>query len=147
LIGVFMKKAWFLVPGTLALILAATPMISGFNNPAIADEAQTGEWHHGGFWQKLNLTDDQKAQIKQIRDSAKQQLDTVFTADQKAQLQQARTQHIKPTLNLTDDQKAQLKQIHSSIESQINAVLTPEQQQQLQQLRSQHNQRHLQHSS
>lgn len=142
-----MNKAWFLVPGTLTLILAATPMIPGFNNPAIADQAQTGEWHHGGFWQQLNLTDDQKAQIKQIRDSAKQQIDAVFTDEQKTQLQEARTQHTKPTLDLTDDQKAQLKQIHSSTESQINAVLTPDQQQQLQQLRSQYNQRHLQPSS
>lgn len=135
-----MKKALFLLPGALVVMFAAVPMIHGFNNAAVAVPAHAGEWH--GAMEKLNLTPDQKAQIKQIRESAKQQTDAVLTSEQKTQLQQARQQHTKPQMNLSDDQKAQLKKIHESTESQINAVLTPQQQQQLQQMRAQHHQEH-----
>ncbi len=142
-----MKKALFLLPGVVAVMFAAAPIISGHNSTALADQARTGGWHGHDALEKLNLTDSQKTQIKQIRESAKQQMDAVLTSDQKTQQQQARLQHTRPKLNLSDDQKAQLKQIRQSTESQINAVLTPQQQQQLQQLRSQKHQQHSEHSS
>ncbi|MBR8839085.1 MAG: hypothetical protein DSM106950_35070 [Stigonema ocellatum SAG 48.90 = DSM 106950] len=126
-----MKKALFLLPGAIAVMLAVVPMISGYNNVAVAGPG------HEGQWKALNLTADQKTQIKQIRDSAKQQMDAVLTPDQKALQQQARQQHTRPKLNLTDDQKAKFKTIHDSTESQINALLTPTQQQTYQQLRAQ----------
>jgi len=36
---------------------------------------------------KLNLTDAQKEQIKQIQEETRQKIDAVLTADQKAQLE------------------------------------------------------------
>lgn len=126
-----------LLPGTLMFMLAVSPAIPYFSNVA---QAQTGHEHK--WSDQLGLTDAQKEQIKQIRDNAKQQLDNIFTSDQKTELQQARQQHTKPNLNLTDDQKAQIKKIRQDSESQINALLTPEQQQKLQQMRQQRWQRH-----
>ena len=135
-----MKRALFLLPGALAVMFAAAPIIPGFNNAAVASPTHAGKWH--GAMEKLNLTPDQRAQIKQIRQSAKQQIDAILTPEQKTQRQQARQQHTKPPMNLSADQKAQIKQIHESTESQINAVLTPQQQQELQQMRVQHHQEH-----
>ncbi len=135
-----MKRVLFLLPGVVAVIFAAAPMIPGFHNAAVASPAHAGEGH--SEMDKLNLTSDQKAQIKQIHQSAKQQIDAILTPEQKAQQQQARQQHTKPQLNLSADQKRQLKQIRESTESQINALLTPQQQQQLQQMHAQHHQQH-----
>ncbi|SRR5579883_1217607 len=141
-----MKKALFLLAGVVAVMFAVAPLIPEFNNAVIADPVPAIEGHDGGIMEKLNLTDAQKTQIKQISESSKQQIDAVFTTEQKAQLQQARLQHTRPTLNLSDEQKAQLKQIYSSTQSQMNAVLTPEQHEQIQQLLNQWNQSHRQHS-
>ncbi len=143
-------KAAFLLPGVIALTLAAAPIIAPLIAPANAQDTQNTQDHHqwkkGGFWDKLNLTPDQKNQIKQIRESAKQQRDAIFTPEQKTALQQARQQHKRPQLNLSSDQKAQLKQIHESTRSQIKALLTPQQQQQLEQMRAQWKQNHPGHS-
>jgi periplasmic protein CpxP/Spy len=127
------KKALFLLPGALMLMFAASPLIPSFTNPAIAQNAPT-KGEHGKKWEKLNLSADQKAKIKTIRDSAKQQMDGILTAEQKAQLQQAKQTRQRPNLNLTADQKAQMKTIRESTETQIKALLTPEQQQQLEKM-------------
>lgn len=119
------------LPGTLALMLAVSPVIPSFTKAAVA-----GQGHRQG-WEQLNLTDTQKAQIQQYRQAEKQQLDGVFTAEQKAQLQQARQQHQRPKLNLDDNQKAQLKAIHQQTETNILGVLNPDQVQKLQELRQQ----------
>jgi len=83
-------------------------------------------------WNQIKLTDAQKAQIKQIEDSSRQQIDTIYTPQQKEQLRTAQPQHQKPNLNLSAEQTAQLKAIHQNVEKQIQAVFTPEQLQQLQ---------------
>lgn len=41
-------------------------------------------------WQSLNLTEAQKSQIQSIKNSSRQQMDAVFTPEQKAKLQQMR---------------------------------------------------------
>ena len=41
-----------------------------------------------GPWKDLNLTEQQKAQIKQIRDSSKQQIEAILTPEQQAKLKQ-----------------------------------------------------------
>ena len=130
-------KALLLLPGTLALMLATSPLIPGFTSAAVAQSMQR-QGHGQGWESQLNLTDAQKAQIRQYRQSERQQSDAVFTSDQKAQLQAARQNHTKPTLNLSNDQKAQLQSIHQQTESQIQSVLTPDQQQQYQQWKQSH---------
>jgi|SRR5579883_1865884 Spy/CpxP family protein refolding chaperone len=130
-------KTLFVLPGTIMLMLAILPVIPYFNNAADAQPAQAQRWG-----KQLNLTDAQKEQIKQIHESAKEQIDAILTQDQKDQLQQARQQHTRPSLNLSDEQKAQIKKIRQDAQSQIEALLTPEQQQQLQQWHQQRWQRH-----
>jgi periplasmic protein CpxP/Spy len=45
-----------------------------------------------GPWKDLNLTEQQKAQIKQIRDSSKQQIQAILTPEQQAKLKQLHEQ-------------------------------------------------------
>jgi periplasmic protein CpxP/Spy len=49
--------------------------------------------HQRGLYKALNLTADQKAQMKQIRAAAKVQIDNVYTPQQKTTLQQFRASH------------------------------------------------------
>jgi protein CpxP len=113
------------------LMLAASPVIFSSNHRAVAAPAheQTGRWET-----RLNLTDAQKTQIKQIHESARTQINGILTPDQQTKIQQAKQQHTRPQLNLTDDQKAKIRAIKQNSQSQIKALLTPAQQQQLQQL-------------
>jgi protein CpxP len=132
-------KALFLMPGAIMLMLATPPVIFSFTHAAVAAPSH----EHGGGWEtKLNLTDAQKAQIKQIHESSEQQINAILTPDQQAQKQQGRQQHQRTKLNLSDDQKAKIKAIRQGADSQIQALLTPAQQQQLQQLRQQRSQHH-----
>lgn len=52
---------------------------------------QAGKARHDR-WASLNLTDDQKAKIKAIRDAQKTKMQAVFTPAQQQQLQQMRAQ-------------------------------------------------------
>jgi Spy/CpxP family protein refolding chaperone len=64
---------------------------------------------------ELNLTDDQKAKIKDIFASAKTKREAVWN-----------------DASLTDDQKkAKMKELHVDTKAKVNEVLTPEQQTQL----------------
>ncbi len=123
------------------LMLATSPVIFSFTDAAIAAPSHQ---HTGGWQNKLNLTDAQKAQIKQIHESTQKQINAILTPDQQAQKQQARQQHTRSKLNLSADQKAQIKKIRQVAESQIEALLTPAQQQQRQQLRASRQQHHQQ---
>jgi Spy/CpxP family protein refolding chaperone len=59
---------------------------------AAKQQAQQGGQRRGykKVWQSLNLTDAQKSQIQAIKNSSRQQMDAVFTPEQKAKLQQMR---------------------------------------------------------
>ena len=129
--GFMNKKALLLLPGAIALMFAASPLLPGSTKAALAD---TGHAHRGGHgMMQLNLSDAQKTQIQQYRQSEKQQMDAILSSDQKAAMQQARKNHTRPNLNLSADQKAQMKAVHQQTEANIKAVLTPAQLQQLQQ--------------
>jgi Spy/CpxP family protein refolding chaperone len=70
----------------------------------------------------LNLTDDQKAQMKKIREDAKSQIDAVNNDS-----------------SLSVDQKqAKIKQIHRDSHKQVMAMLTPEQRKTMRQWRHEH---------
>ena len=99
----------------------------------------------------LNLTAEQQAQIEQIREDKRSQIDAMLTAEQKAQLQQAQENWGTPragenrgmprlfaSLNLTDEQRSQIEAVMRSSKEEMNAILTPEQRQQLQEHRQQH---------
>jgi periplasmic protein CpxP/Spy len=78
--------------------VAASPLVAQTTTDSTATqtEAQPHGWHHGGWmWKKLNLTDAQKQQIKQIRESnkpaGKAAMVTLLTAEKA--LQSAITQN------------------------------------------------------
>ncbi len=135
-----MMKALSLLPGAIALMLAAAPVLPSLTYSAAAAPNRVERQARGGM-QKLNLSDDQKAKIKQIRETARQRMQAVLTEDQKTQMQQARQQRQRPKLNLSDDQKAQLKAIRQDTENQIRGVLNADQQKQWDQMRQQAKQR------
>ncbi|MBD1892214.1 MULTISPECIES: Spy/CpxP family protein refolding chaperone [unclassified Coleofasciculus] len=137
-------KPLFFLPGAIALMLAASPMIPAFTNVAFAGPGRGGA---GMKYDQLNLTDAQKAQMQQIKESTRQQMDAIFTAEQKEQMRLAKEQRQRPNLNLTEDQKTRLQAVRQSSKSQMEAVLTAEQKQQLEQLRQQWRQRRQQPQS
>ena len=81
--------------------------------------------HHRGnpLLALLNLTDEQKAQLKEIMES-------------KRELFKPHEGEFKERLSF-EDRKAKRKEVHESIKNEIYAVLTPEQQAKLDQLKSQ----------
>jgi protein CpxP len=134
------KKLSLLVPGALMLILSAAPVVAVFTEAATAAPVRVAERGREGM-KKLNLTDAQKAKMKEIRESTRAKMDAVLTETQKQQLQTAKQNRQKPNLNLSEDQKAKIKVIREDAKRQMDAVLTPEQRQQMQQMREQMKQR------
>jgi Spy/CpxP family protein refolding chaperone len=137
-------KRFLLLPGALAIALSyAAPML-----PVVAQTPTppAGQYQKRGV--NLNLTDDQKAQLKQIRESSRSQIEAILTPEQKAQLETAKQQRqagqrgqksrgMWAALNLTADQKAQIKAIRQDAKQKMDAVFTAEQRQQLEQARQQ----------
>jgi exopolysaccharide biosynthesis protein len=138
-----MKKALFLLPGAIALLIAGAPFVPALIPTAVAQSTQQPT-HGKGWMNKLNLSDTQKAAIKKIRESSRQQMEAILSQDQKDQMKLARQNHQRPKLNLSDDQKTKLKAIHDDAERQILAQLNEDQKQQYQQLRQQMRLRHQQ---
>ncbi|QNP28958.1 Spy/CpxP family protein refolding chaperone [Cylindrospermopsis curvispora] len=107
-------------------------------------------------FQRLNLTSEQQAKIREIRRDTHSKIEGILTPEQKIKFQAAVKQHqieypnpgeSKPryhgrrghmgdvlrSLGLTDGQKNQIREIRASSRQQIQSVLTPEQKAQLQQ--------------
>ncbi len=129
-------ETYFLLPSVIDLNITAVPVIFSFTEFAIVESAHIDE--QADEFKNLNLSDDQKSQIKSIYQSTRQQMDAVLTAEQKAQLEPIVEPEQKFDLNLSDDQKSQVKSIHESIHEKIAVVLTAEQKTQLQIARKQH---------
>jgi Spy/CpxP family protein refolding chaperone len=103
------------------MLLSMFPALSKAQNTApdtAQEQTQTMPAKHGdkgAFLANLNLSDDQKAQIKQIREGAKSQADAV-----------------KNDSSLSADQKeAKMRQIHRDSHEQVVKVLTPKQRKQM----------------
>jgi len=83
--------------------------------PAAAQPEPRMHEHGGDRFAGLNLTDDQKAQMKKIHEDAKAKADAV-----------------KADSSLSDaDKRAKVKAIHHAAMKQAQALLTPEQRQEL----------------
>jgi periplasmic protein CpxP/Spy len=102
---------------TASFVLLSIPALSKAQNTApdaAQDQSQATQSQRGekrAFLADLNLTDAQKAQIKQIREGARSQADAV-----------------KNDSALSADQKeAKLQSIHRDTHEQVSKVLTPEQ--------------------
>lgn len=87
----------------------------------------------------LNLTESQKAQMRQVRQETRAQMEAVLTPEQRQQLQTARNSRDRwaplADLNLSEQQKDQIREIRQSAKSRMEAILTPQQREQMQQLR------------
>ncbi|WP_216351461.1 hypothetical protein [Leptolyngbya sp. 'hensonii'] len=137
-------KSFSLLSGAIALMLTAAPLLPVFTNPAMAGPGRGN--HQEQIMKNLNLSEDQKARIKAIREEAKSKMEAVLTEQQKQQLQQAKLNRQngqkgqRPQLNLSEDQKARMKAIREETKTKMEAVLTEQQKQQLQQMREQRRQ-------
>lgn len=131
------KKTLLLFSGLASLVISTAAIVPALTATTVAQPANTQSPNRG--MGRLNLTADQQTKIKQIREASRQQIQSILTPQQQAQIQQARQQKQRPQLNLTEEQKAQLKALNQNTRRQIDEVLTPEQRQQLQQ---QHGKRH-----
>jgi periplasmic protein CpxP/Spy len=139
-------KIALLLPGAIALSLAAAPMLPGISAPAeTTAQAQPGQKR--GL--KLNLNDDQKARMKQIRETTESKISDILNPEQRQQWatlkqqRQAQRQSGQPrmggwkkgggmaALNLNEDQKTKIRAIWAQAKQDMDAVLTPDQRQQL----------------
>jgi Spy/CpxP family protein refolding chaperone len=135
-------KFSFLLPGAIAtLLITGSPL---FNlAPVTAKEATPTMQPQkpGGMATKLNLSKDQEAKIKTIRQTVWKQIDGVLTQEQRDKYKLAR-KTMKPrqalqSLNLTKEQKVKIKGFLESGKKQISNVLTTEQREMLQKNRGQ----------
>lgn len=84
--------------------------------------------------QRLNLTEDQKTQLNQLRQSARTQVETILTPEQRQQLETALSKgegFLEIFESLDDGQRAQLRALLRSSRQDMAAVLTADQQQEL----------------
>jgi periplasmic protein CpxP/Spy len=75
-----------------------------------------------------NLSPEQQAQIKQIKQSSRAQIDAILTPEQRSQVEAARSRGEMPkqfinTLNLTETQKTQIQAIRQQSRQQIQAIV------------------------
>lgn len=136
-----MKKFSLLLPGAIALFMAATPFVVQARPVGLlAQQTQTQPKRERA--NKLNLTDTQKQQAKAIRDQVRKDIvEQVLTRQQRDQYNAAVQRGEKGSwrsLNLTDAQKTQIRDRMRAARERINReVLTQAQRDQLQQMRSQ----------
>ena len=138
-------KTLSLIAGAFALTLTAIPFAAKANTTLQTplQIAQTPNHSgRGNFFDSLELSDSQKAQIKQIHQETREQMQKIITPEQEQAFKTAIQNHqgfkaARQAMNLSDQQKSDLKQIRKSSRDQIKAVLTPEQQTKLEQLHQQ----------
>jgi Spy/CpxP family protein refolding chaperone len=148
-------KLFPLLAGAIALSVSLAPILPALaQSPESSTPTEQNRMPRHRNW--LNLTPDQQAQMEQIRQNTRSQIDAILTAEQRAQLQRERENRGTPqagehrgmrhlpfdSLNLTDEQRSQIETVMRSSREQMDAILTPEQRQQLQQHRQDYQQRH-----
>jgi protein CpxP len=133
-----MKSKWFTGVAVLALSTGL----------ALAAPHGDGQGRHGKgefgqeLAQKLNLTDAQKAQIKELNKSFREQNKAFFESarqtmqDYRAAKQANDTAKINALQPQFDAQRAQMQQLRAGLDAKISTVLTPEQNTQWQTLKA-----------
>lgn len=129
-------KPLLFVPGLLAL------SISCFSIPPVAAQTESSptpvQMQRG--MNKLNLTDAQKAQMKQLRQETQAEIEQILTTEQRAKMQSLKQSGGKmrgamKELNLSAEQKQQIRQIREKSQQKLQAILTDEQRALMQQKR------------
>ncbi len=113
--------------GLMAVVLGFSAMAQTTDSSTYKNNGQQKEYRHKQFkggdgLSKLNLTDDQKAQVKTINESFRQQM-----------------KDLRSQGNITvDEQKQKREALMKDHREKIAAVLTPEQKEQMKALRKDH---------
>ena len=132
-----MKLKYFLVPViafvTCATMQAQTSEPTSSPNPESDHQDHWRHHHHAWIWNKLNLTDAQKTQIKSIRQGLKSQFRPALAAvlSARLKLQQDVSQNNQSAIT-TDSASlanaiAQLATVRANELSQVKAILNQDQ--------------------
>ena len=107
-----MKKLFLFVMAGFFFAMNTTAQVSGNANPNRKFQSDSSHHHHRGqMMEQLNLTPEQKSQLKSLHESNKLQRDA-----------------IKNDATLTQDQKrAKMKDLQKSQSDKFNSILTPDQ--------------------
>ena len=144
------KSKW--ITGVAVLALSASLAIAAPHG----DGKGYGHGRHGKgefsgkLAQKLNLTDAQKAQVKELNKSFREQNKAFFQSfhqtmeDYRAAKQANDTARINALQSRFDSQRAQMQQLRAGLDQSIATVLTPEQNAQWQQLKAERAAKHQQ---
>jgi periplasmic protein CpxP/Spy len=127
-------------------MLLSTPVLMSTQAQAAPSGDRTeksAQWKQ--FRKELNLTEAQKAQLKQIRTETRAQMEGILTDSQKAQIKtmkESRGQGDRQKggwkqLGLTENQKNQLKKIREEAKAKSDLIFTPEQKELMKKHRSQ----------
>lgn len=124
---------------TASLTLSASVIPAAFaqSNTPDAPAQQQRRWEGKN---KLNLTEEQKEQMKLIKQAEREQMNNILTDEQKARLEAAKgnrenMRQVLSSLNLTPEQQAQIQEVRRASQEKMRSILTPEQLQQLEQMR------------
>lgn len=134
-----LNKLSFLV-GAVALTLTAIPFTAEADTSSSSPIVVAQRQKRGGWKNKLNLTENQKAQMQEIKKDARAEMREVLTPDQLQKLEAAKASGQKKrgvwrSLNLSDTQKAELKKIRQSKKARFEEILTEEQKAQLEEMK------------
>jgi len=127
-----------LLAGAIALTVSTTVPVTAQAQPTQQQPGQAQK----GVYKGIELTEQQKAQMKTIRQNTRTQIEGILTPDQRAQYQAAigsgqKRRSAYADMNLSQQQQSQIREIMQSSKTQMEAVLTSAQRQQLQTIREQ----------
>lgn len=159
----FQIKPLSLLAGAIALSLSFATALPAFSQatgrPPAPDEQPTDQPTRQNRMPRhrnlLNLTSDQRAQMQEIHQNERSQIENILTAEQKAQLETVRENRGTArrgenrgmpgrrfeSLNLTSEQRSQIESVRSTARDQMDAILTPEQRQQMEEYKQQRQER------
>jgi len=107
-----MKKLFLFATAVFFFANTSKAQVSRETNPNQKVQSDSFHAHQKEMMDDLNLTSDQKSQMKSIQESTKQQREA-----------------IKNDASLTqDEKKAKMKDLQKSHSQKINSILTPDQQ-------------------
>ena len=129
--------------GVLALTVAAAPLAVKADNQS--NQPSSGQAQNKPRFAGVELTQQQKDQMEQIRRDTRAQIEQILTPQQREQFKTAMQNRqggraAFAAMNLSPEQQTQMRTIMQSSKSRAEAVLTVEQRQQIQKYRQERRQ-------
>ncbi|MBD2040316.1 Spy/CpxP family protein refolding chaperone [Microcoleus sp. FACHB-672] len=127
-----------LLMATASLTLSASVIPAAFAQSTTPDAPAQQQRREGK--NRLNLTEEQKEQMKLIKQAEREQMNNILTDEQKARLEAAKgnrenMRQVFESLNLTSEQQAQIQELRRESIEKMKSILTAEQLQQMEQYR------------